>query len=65
MTKEVTSLDKSLIDISKQVSSVDEKMDGLKKELMVLLEKGLSDLKGDLKKQSQDISEAVDKTVAL
>ena len=40
-------------------------MDGLKKELMVLLEKGLSDLKGDLKKQSQDISEAVDKTVAL
>jgi len=55
LTKEVTSLDKSLIDISKQVSSVDQRMDGLKKELMVLLEKGLSDLKGDLKKQSQDI----------
>jgi hypothetical protein len=34
------------------VSSLDENFANVNKELMALLEKGLSDLKGDVKKQS-------------
>jgi len=54
LRKDLTSLEKSSSDLNKKVNLHEKALDDLKKELMGLVENGLTDVKGGLKKQSQD-----------
>ena len=54
LRKDLTSLEKSSSDLSKKVNLHEKALADLKKELMDLVEIGLTEVKGDQKKQSQD-----------
>jgi uncharacterized protein (DUF342 family) len=54
LRKDLTSLEKSSSDLNKKVNLHEKALADLKKELMDLVENGLTDVKGGLKKQSQD-----------
>jgi len=54
LRKDLTSLEKSSSDLSKKVDLHEKALADLKKELIGLVENGLTEVKGGLKKQSQD-----------